>query len=74
MYETYKKEVHSRGKSAALVIHGTVDTVLPYEHGLALANELPNASILTLEGTGHEIHFDDWDNIINAISNHTSVV
>lgn len=58
----------------ALVIHGTEDTVLPYEHGLALANEIPNASLLTLEGTGHEIHFDDWDHIINAISNHTSVM
>lgn len=58
----------------ALVIHGTEDTVLPYEHGLALANEIPNASLLTLEGTGHEVHFDDWDHIINAISNHTSVV
>jgi pimeloyl-ACP methyl ester carboxylesterase len=58
----------------ALVIHGTEDTVLPYEHGLALAKEIPNASLLTLEGTGHEVHFDDWDHIINAISNHTSVV
>jgi pimeloyl-ACP methyl ester carboxylesterase len=58
----------------ALVIHGTEDTVLPYEHGLALAKEIPNASLLTLEGTGHEVHFDDWDHIINAISNHTIVV
>jgi pimeloyl-ACP methyl ester carboxylesterase len=57
----------------ALVIHGTEDTVLPYEHGLALAKEIPNASLLTLEGTGHEVHFDDWDHIINAISNHTIV-
>jgi pimeloyl-ACP methyl ester carboxylesterase len=61
-------------KVPALVIHGTEDTVLPYEHGLALANEIPNASLLTLEGTGHEIHFNDWDPIINAISNHTSIV
>jgi pimeloyl-ACP methyl ester carboxylesterase len=58
----------------ALVIHGTEDTVLPYGHGLALVKEIPNASLLTLEGTGHEIHFEDWDTIIKAISNHTSVV
>ncbi|MEC3019991.1 alpha/beta fold hydrolase [Bacillus cereus] len=57
-----------------LVIHGTEDTVLPYEHGLALVNEIPHALLLTLEGSGHEIHCDDWDNIINAISNHTSVL
>lgn len=57
----------------SLVIHGTDDTILPYEHGVALANELPNASLITLEGTGHEIHEDDWDKIINAIFVHTSV-
>lgn len=58
----------------ALVIHGTEDTVLPYEHALALVNEIPNALLLSLEGSGHEIHFDDWDRIIKAISKHTSVV
>lgn len=58
----------------ALVIHGTEDTVLPYEHALALVNEIPNALLLSLEGSGHEIHFDDWDCIIKAISKHTSVL
>jgi pimeloyl-ACP methyl ester carboxylesterase len=57
-----------------LVIHGTEDTVLPYEHGLALVNEIPHALLLPLEGSGHEIHCDDWVHIINAISNHTSVL
>ncbi|MEK3723077.1 alpha/beta fold hydrolase [Paenibacillus sp. FSL H8-0034] len=61
-------------EAPALVIHGTADTVLPLEHGLALANELPHASLLSLEGTGHEIHPDDWERIINAIKNHTRVV
>ncbi|MEK3746858.1 alpha/beta hydrolase [Paenibacillus sp. FSL E2-8871] len=56
---------------STLVIHGTEDSILPLEHGLALADEIPNASILTLEGTGHEVHPDDWETIINAISNHT---
>ncbi|QGQ93819.1 alpha/beta hydrolase [Paenibacillus psychroresistens] len=54
-----------------LVIHGTEDTILPYEHGLALAAEIPNAALLTLEGTGHENHSDDWDQIIEAITKHT---
>ncbi|MCY9021243.1 alpha/beta fold hydrolase [Priestia megaterium] len=58
----------------ALVIHGTQDIVLPYEHALALVNEIPNALLLSLKGSSHEIHFDDWDRIINAISNHTSVL
>ncbi|PFU21505.1 alpha/beta fold hydrolase [Bacillus cereus] len=57
-----------------LVIHGTEDTVLPYKHALALVNEIPHALLLTLEGSGHEIHCDEWVHIINAISNHTSVL
>ncbi|RAV12663.1 alpha/beta fold hydrolase [Paenibacillus contaminans] len=59
-------------EAPALVIHGTEDTVLPYEHGLALAGIIPGASLLTLEGTGHEIHFDDWDTIIAAIAKQSS--
>ncbi|KMN45963.1 alpha/beta fold hydrolase [Bacillus sp. LK2] len=51
-----------------LVIHGTDDTALPFEHGLALINEIPNSKLLTLEGAGHEIHSDDWDEIIKAHS------
>lgn len=67
-YEDKIKSIHV----PTLVIHGTEDTILPYEHGLALTNELPNSSLLTLEGTGHEIHSDDWDTIINAIVDHTT--
>ncbi len=58
-------------KVPTLVIHGTEDTVLPYEHALALVNEIPNAKLLTLEGTGHELHSDDWNSIISVISKHT---
>lgn len=56
-----------------LVIHGTEDPIIPYEHGIALANAIPGAVLLTLEGTGHEVHYDDWDTIIDAISKHTAV-
>lgn len=56
----------------ALVIHGTEDTILPFEHALALVDEIPNSFLVTLKGTGHETHSDDWATIINAISNHTS--
>jgi pimeloyl-ACP methyl ester carboxylesterase len=56
----------------ALVIHGTEDPVLPYTHGLALEAELPNAALLTLEGTGHELHRADWPVILDAIERHTA--
>jgi pimeloyl-ACP methyl ester carboxylesterase len=56
----------------ALVIHGTEDPVLPYAHGLALETELPRATLLTLAGTGHELHRADWPVILDAIASHTA--
>jgi pimeloyl-ACP methyl ester carboxylesterase len=43
----------------------------PDEHGLALSRTIPNAKLLTLNGTGHELHRDDWDAMVNAILRHT---
>lgn len=57
----------------ALVIHGTEDPILPFAHGVALADKIPGASLLPLEGVGHELHEKEWDTIIAAISRHTSV-
>lgn len=56
----------------ALVIHGTEDPVLAYAHGVALAKALPNARLLTLQGTGHELHRADWGTILDAIERHTA--
>ncbi|SDD17598.1 Pimeloyl-ACP methyl ester carboxylesterase [Paenibacillus sp. UNCCL117] len=56
----------------ALIIHGTEDPIIPYEHGKHLADEIPNSALLTLEGAGHELHEDDWDVVIEAVSKHTS--
>ena len=57
----------------ALIIHGTEDPIIPYEHGKHLANEIPGAVILTLEGSGHELHYLDWDIIIDSITKLTSI-
>jgi pimeloyl-ACP methyl ester carboxylesterase len=56
----------------ALIIHGTEDPVLPYAHGVALAEALPQATLLTLKGTGHELHRNDWGTIIDAVERHTA--
>lgn len=42
-----------------------------YAHGVALAQAIGKAELLTLEGTGHELHQKDWDCIIEAISKHS---
>ncbi|RAT97024.1 alpha/beta fold hydrolase [Brevibacillus sp. Leaf182] len=55
----------------ALVIHGTEDLLIPFAHALHLANTIPGAVLLTLEGTGHELPHGDWDVVIEAILKHT---
>jgi pimeloyl-ACP methyl ester carboxylesterase len=57
-----------------LVIHGTDDPVLPYAHGVALANAVPGARLVTIEGGGHELHERDWDQILDAILDQTRAV
>jgi pimeloyl-ACP methyl ester carboxylesterase len=55
-----------------LVIHGTDDPFLPYEHGVALAREIPAARLLALEHTGHELPRAVWDVVVPAVLDHTS--
>jgi pimeloyl-ACP methyl ester carboxylesterase len=50
-----------------LVLHGTEDPLFPYEHGAALANEIPGARLVALEQTGHELPRATWDVVVPAI-------
>jgi pimeloyl-ACP methyl ester carboxylesterase len=54
-----------------LVIHGTADPMFPLEQGQALADEIPGARLLTLEGAGHGVQRADWETIARAIVEHT---
>ncbi len=38
-----------------LVIHGTSDPVYPVAHGQGLADRMPNAELVLIEGMGHEL-------------------
>jgi pimeloyl-ACP methyl ester carboxylesterase len=53
------------------VIHGTADPMFPLEHGQALAEEIPHARLLTLEGAGHGVYRPDWETIVRAVLEHT---
>jgi pimeloyl-ACP methyl ester carboxylesterase len=57
--------------AALLVIHGSADPLFPLEHGVALAEAVPGATLVTVEGGGHELHEGDWDQILDAIVAHT---
>lgn len=48
------------------------DPVLPYAHGLALEAAIANSELLTLQGTGHELHAEDWQVILQAVKRQTS--
>ena len=54
-----------------LVIHGTADPMFPLRHGEALAEEIPGARLLVLEGAGHGVDRADWETIVAAILEHT---
>jgi pimeloyl-ACP methyl ester carboxylesterase len=58
--------------AATLVLHGTEDPLLPYEHGRAMAKAIPGARLVPLERTGHEIPEVAWDVAIPEILRHTA--
>lgn len=54
-----------------LIIHGTEDPVLPYPHAEAAHRLIPGSELHTLIGAGHELHPDDWNEIIEAVDGNT---
>lgn len=54
-----------------LVIHGTADPILPFDHGEALVASIPGATMLALDGVGHEMPRPEWDRIVGALLDHT---
>jgi pimeloyl-ACP methyl ester carboxylesterase len=57
-----------------LVIHGTADPMFPVAHGQALAEAIPGATLLRLDGAGHGVYQADWATIVPAILHHTTTV
>lgn len=55
-----------------LVIHGSADPAFPLPHGVALAEGIPAARLLTLDGAGHGFEPVDWDTVVAAIRSHTA--
>ena len=59
-------------KAPTLVIHGTADPMFPIGHGEALADEIPGARLLRVEGAGHGVERADWEIEVRAILEHTA--
>src|SRR5918992_1099869 len=59
-------------RAPLLVVHGSADPLFPHAHGTALAEAVSGATLVTVEGGGHELHEGDWDQIVEAIVAHTA--
>jgi len=55
-----------------LVIHGTEDPIIPYEHGVATAKAVPGAVLMPIEGLGHEMPAGVMPTIVDAIVSHSA--
>ena len=55
-----------------LVIHGTADPLFPVEHGVALADAIPGARLMTLADAGHGLEPADHDAVARAVLAHTA--
>ncbi len=49
------------------MVHGTDDPILPYAHGKALAEAIPGAKLLTIDGMGHDLPVQVWPQIIGEM-------
>ncbi|UTA69203.1 macrolide hydrolase EstT [Emticicia sp. 21SJ11W-3] len=55
-----------------LLIHGTDDRIWHFGHTKVMLEKIKGSKLIKLQGTGHELHYDDWDTIINGIEQHAS--
>jgi pimeloyl-ACP methyl ester carboxylesterase len=53
-----------------LVIHGSADPLLPLAGGEDIARTIPGAKLLVIDGLGHAMPPEVWDQAIEAIATH----
>lgn len=53
-----------------LVIHGSEDPLFPVEQGRAIADAVPGAELLIIEGLGHSFPSTVWPLLVDAVSKH----
>jgi pimeloyl-ACP methyl ester carboxylesterase len=66
------RERLGRITAPTLVVHGDEDPFFPHGNGVALAAEIPGATLLTLPGVGAGLPRVTWPAVVDALSRHTS--
>jgi pimeloyl-ACP methyl ester carboxylesterase len=55
-----------------LVVHGSADPVLPLPHGEAVRDAVPGARLVVLDGAGHGVPAELWDEFAEVLMKHTA--
>jgi pimeloyl-ACP methyl ester carboxylesterase len=55
-----------------LVLHGTHDPIYPVEHGRWFEEAVPGSRFTAIEGGGHELHPQDWLQIVEEVAMHST--
>jgi pimeloyl-ACP methyl ester carboxylesterase len=66
------RERLGRITAPTLVVHGDQDPFFPHGNGVALAAEIPDATLLTLPGIGPGLPRVTWPDVVQALLRHTS--
>jgi pimeloyl-ACP methyl ester carboxylesterase len=66
-----RKEKLRELRVPTLVIHGTLDPLIPFAAGLDLAETIPGATLIGVEGMGHTLPRQVWPQVFEAIARHT---
>lgn len=59
-------------KAPTLVMHGDHDPLLPLPHGHSVRDAIPGATLVILEGAGHDLPKPLWDVFVPALLQHTA--
>ncbi|MFW9956312.1 MAG: alpha/beta fold hydrolase [Candidatus Thorarchaeota archaeon] len=68
-----RNEALTKLKIPALVIHGSLDPLVPVEGGKDTASSIPGAKLLIIDGMGHSFPMEVVPQILQAILQHTAL-
>jgi pimeloyl-ACP methyl ester carboxylesterase len=55
-----------------LVVHGTADTLVQPSGGERTAEVIPNATLVVVDGMGHDLPEPLWPRIVDLVTDHAS--
>jgi pimeloyl-ACP methyl ester carboxylesterase len=67
-----RKSALAHVRVPTLVIHGDADPLVPVECGIDVADTVPGAQRLIIEGMGHALPISLWPRIVAAIASHAA--